>query len=244
MRIGIFSDIHSNLEALQAVVDFLSQEKIDQYLCLGDIVGYGANPNECVELIKSLNCLCVAGNHDWCVLDKTDINNFNEPAQIAVLWTKNELNKDSIEYLLKLPLQLEWEKFLLVHASPQEPSAWHYIYRLNQASAQFQYFKKPIGLIGHSHSPFIIEQNLERNHIRIISQSNSQIINPDCRYLINVGSVGQPRDGDPRACVVIFDNETNCIKYERIDYNIKLAQEKILKSGLPPVLAYRLSLGK
>ncbi|MCX7784647.1 MAG: metallophosphatase family protein [candidate division WOR-3 bacterium] len=244
MRIAVFSDIHSNLEALQAVLDFLSREKIDQFLCLGDIVGYGANPNECVEMIKNLNCLCVAGNHDWGVLDKTDIANFNEPAQVALLWTKHRLNKESREYLAKLPLKVEWEKFFLVHATPKEPADWHYIYRLNQAEAQFQYFNQPIGLIGHSHYPIIIEQNIERKQIQAIQTHQVSRFNIDCRYLINVGSVGQPRDGDCRACVVIIDNETNGIRCERIEYNIKLAQQKILKSGLPSILAHRLALGK
>lgn len=244
MRLGIFSDIHSNLESLQAVVDFLSREKIDQFLCLGDIVGYGANPNECVAIIKSLNCICVAGNHDYGVLDKFDIENFNEAAQIAIQWTKSRLNKENIEYLAKLPLQAEWKQFFLVHASPQEPYAWHYIFRLNQAEVQFQYFNQPICLIGHSHYPFIVEEDLSKKQVRAFPKSNTVTINGDCRYLVNVGSVGQPRDGDPRACVVIFDNETNCLKYQRVAYNIELAQKKIISAGLPSMLAHRLAFGK
>lgn len=243
MRIGIFSDVHSNLEALKAAITYFSKQKIDLYLFVGDLVGYGANPNECIELIKKLECVVVAGNHDYGVLTKTDIDNFNDTAKAAILWTQKNTNQKSNDFLNALPLRNNYHKFLMIHSTPYHPSAWEYIFTLKQAENEFKYFKEQICIIGHSHCPFVVEKDETKNEFRIINDQRFKI-KGKFRYLINVGSVGQPRDGDPRACLSIFNSKTNYFEFHRLEYNIRLAQKKIINAGLPTFLAYRLAEGR
>jgi diadenosine tetraphosphatase ApaH/serine/threonine PP2A family protein phosphatase len=243
LRIGIFSDVHSNLEALQSVIAFFSEKKIRQYLIIGDFVGYGANPNECINRIKKLDCFCVAGNHDYAVLDKTDIRNFNDAAKAAIIWTKTELTKESKEFLSILPLQKSVNQKLLVHSTPENPADWEYIFTLKQGQNEFKFFKEQICFIGHSHCPFIIEKDQQKNEYKIINEQKFKI-KEKSRYIINVGSVGQPRDGDARACLTLFDTLTKHIEFKRVEYDIKSAQHKIIQAGLPTILAKRLAEGK
>jgi predicted phosphodiesterase len=244
MRLGVFSDVHSNLEALHTVLTYLSKQKVGQYLFIGDLVGYGANPNECVELIKELKCISIAGNHDYGVIGKTEISNFNDAAISAVLWTKKEVNKVTKDFLKELPLTNKFKNFFLVHSTPKQPELWRYIFTLIQAQDEFADFEEKICFIGHSHSPSIIEKNDKKNKCILINESKIKVKGSGYRYLINVGSVGQPRDNDRRACVVIFDTETNIIEIKRLEYNLEQTQAKILNAGLPPILAYRLAEGK
>lgn len=244
MRMGVFADVHSNLEALQSALSFFATQQIQQYLFIGDLVGYGANPNECIELIKDLKCQCVAGNHDYGSVGKTDIENFNSAAKQALLWTKTELNQPSKDFLNNLPLTNIFDGILLVHSSPRNPDAWHYILSLKQAQEEFRYFKEQICFIGHSHYPFAIVKEEKKDTFTVINEQKFEIKGAGFRYLINVGSVGQPRDGDNRTCVLILDTKTKYIEFSRLEYDIKLAQTKILRAGLPPILAYRLSEGK
>lgn len=243
MRIGIFSDVHSNLEALQSALSFFLEKKVRQYLIIGDFVGYGANPNECIDLIKKLDCICVAGNHDYAVLDKTDIRNFNDAAKAAIMWTKTKLTKESKEFLETLPLQISVNQKLLVHSTPQNPANWEYIFTLKQGQSEFYFFKEQICFIGHSHSPFVVEKNQLKNEYKVINEQKFKI-KEKSRYIINVGSVGQPRDGDARACLVLFDRLTKYIEFKRIEYDVKSAQHKIVQAGLPTILAKRLAEGK
>jgi putative phosphoesterase len=244
MRIGIFSDIHANLEALQAVLKFLTEQKVEQYLIIGDIIGYGANPNECIEVVKDLNGILVAGNHDYGVLGKTDIKEFNDTAKEAIVWTKKVLNRKSIKFLESLPLENNYLNFLLVHASPLRPDDWNYVITLKQAENQFKYFQEQICFIGHSHCPIIIEKNLSKNETKIINDKKFKIKERGFRYLINAGSVGQPRDGNPHSCVMIYNTITKQMEIKRLEYDIKTAQAKIIAAGLPSILAYRLSKGQ
>lgn len=242
MLIGIFSDVHSNFEALTSVLKFFDDIDVTQYFFLGDLVGYGANPNECIELVKKLRCVGVAGNHDFGVLKKTPIDDFNSFAAEALLWTQAQLNEDAIMYLDSLELTERFEPCFLVHGAPSSPASWEYILSLKEAIYEFNCFSARVCLIGHTHYPFAIVKTPDGSFKAI--EDDEFIIENNNRYLINVGSVGQSRDGDPRACVCVFDNKTNKFFFKRLNYDIKTAQKKILSAGLPPYLAHRLEQGR
>jgi diadenosine tetraphosphatase ApaH/serine/threonine PP2A family protein phosphatase len=228
---------------MQAVLTFFSQHKVSHYFFIGDLVGYGANPNECIELIKSLNCHAIAGNHDYGALQNTEIDNFNNTAKAAILWTIKTLSATSLKFLETLMLQKQERNCLLVHSSPQNPDAWEYIFTLKQAQIEFEFFKEQICFIGHSHCPFIVEKDERKSDFRLVPEQKIKI-KDNTRYLINVGSVGQPRDGDTRACLSILDTKNYSFEFHRCEYNIKFTQQKIIDAGLPAVLAHRLAQGK
>lgn len=243
MRYALFADIHSNLEAFLAVREEFEKEKIDEYVCLGDIVGYAANPNECIKLVKQLNPVTIiAGNHDWASVGKADINYFNPIAKEAILWTQKELTEENKDFLQNLPLTKEFDDFLIVHGSLYSPQEWHYIFTLQDARRNFDEQKKRICFIAHSHQPFIISQDREGKCAGVKGMRVS--LRDDYRYLINIGSVGQPRDGNPDACYCLYDTTKKGIEIKRTSYEIKKAQDKIISAGLPQRLAFRLSLGR
>lgn len=241
-RVGVISDIHANLHALDAVLEELEKEKVDQIICCGDIVGYGARPNECVDKIRDLKIPCIAGNHDHASLLLTDISNFNEIAKAAVLWTKKVLTEENMEFIRRLPLTLHdtANNVYYVHASPKDPGEWNYILTMGEARTNFNYFTEQICFIGHSHQPFIID-NDEGN---LTCPTKPEVeIRKGHRYLINVGSIGQPRDHNPKPCYVICDFSAKRLEIRRCDYDLKGAQEAILDAGLPRELAERLAHG-
>jgi putative phosphoesterase len=241
-RVGVISDIHGNLHALEAVLEQLDKEKVDMIVCCGDVVGYGARPNECVDTIRSRNIPIIAGNHDHAALLLTDITNFNEIAKAAVLWTKKVLTEENMEFLRQMPLTLKdtANNVFYVHASPKEPGEWNYILTMGEARTNFNYFTEQICFIGHSHQPFIIE-NDEGN---LACPTRPEIeLREGRRYLINVGSVGQPRDHNPRPCFVIVDFEEKRLEIRRCDYDLNGAQQAIISAGLPRELAERLAHG-
>lgn len=241
-RVGVISDIHGNMHALEAVLKELEKEKVDRIICCGDVVGYGARPNECANKMRELNIPTIAGNHDHASLLLTDISNFNEIAKAAVLWTKKVLSEENIEYLRGLPLTLRdtANNVYYVHASPKDPGEWNYILTMGEARTNFNYFTEQICFIGHSHQPLIIE-NDEGN---LACPTKPEVeIRDGRRYLINVGSVGQPRDHNPKACFVICDFEARRLEIRRCDYDLPGAQEAILDAGLPRELAERLAHG-
>ncbi len=241
-KVGVISDIHGNLHALNTVLEKLDEEKVDMIICCGDVVGYGARPNECVNVIRERQIPTIAGNHDHAALLLTDITNFNEIAKAAVLWTKKVLTEENMDWLRERALTLRdtANNAYYVHASPKEPGEWHYILTMGEARTNFNYFTEQICFIGHSHQPFIIE-NDEGN---LACPTRPEIEMKDgCRYLINVGSVGQPRDRNPRACYVIIDYEKKKLEIKRCDYNLEEAQKAINDAGLPRELAERLALG-
>jgi predicted phosphodiesterase len=241
MKLAILSDIHGNLEALQAVLDFLNEEGIKEVICLGDIVGYGANPNECIDLVREATDQIIAGNHDWGAVGLTDISFFNPVAKAAIEWTARELTKNSKEFLKQLPLTREKEELFFVHGTPSFPESWDYLFRSADARKEFESFIQRVCFIGHSHTPLAFA----RNQQGMIFQINyaEQRMEDDRRYIINVGSVGQPRDLDPDAAVGIYDLSIKRFTLERIPYNIRAAQEKILEAGLPYMLAERIEVG-
>lgn len=243
MKYALFSDIHSNLEAFQAVREEFKKENIDEYVCLGDIVGYAANPNECLKLIRELNPLTIiAGNHDWASVGKTGIDYFHSLAKEAILWTQKKLTEENKNFLHNLPLTKEFDDFVIVHGSLYSPQEWYYIFTLRDAKKNFEYQNKRICFIAHSHQPFIISQDREGKCEGVKGMRVS--LRDDYRYLINIGSVGQPRDRSPDVCYCLYDPDKGEIEINRIPYEIKKAQDKIIAAGLPQELAWRLSLGK
>lgn len=240
MRYGLFSDIHGNLEALRAVADALREEGVDNYICIGDIVGYGANPRECIELIKDLNPITVAGNHDYGAVNLTDLSYFNSDAKEAILWTQGQLDQEGKEFLSGLRLVHNFPDFTIVHATLKAPEEWNYILSTYDAHQNFQLFATPLLFIGHSHTPIVFGGNANyRYYFREVID-----LEKERKYIINIGSVGQPRDGDPRASFVLYDTESRLVQVKRVEYNIPGAMKKIIEAGLPKTLAWRLSRGE
>ena len=241
MRYGIFSDVHSNIESFGAAVRWFGKQNIDRYIFLGDIIGYGANPRETISLLKELNPIKVAGNHDWACVGKFNLGLLNSYAREAAIWTHSKL-KESDKIFLKLsPLVYEDKNFVCVHGSLYEPHKFGYVLNYDSAYLSFSASGKNICFMGHSH----------RVGVYVLKEDKLDYMMPievfledSAKYIINVGSVGQPRDGDSRGCVCIYDSEKKMVIFHRFEYNIKKAADKILNAGLPPILAQRLYLGK
>jgi len=240
MRYGILSDIHGNLEALQAVVDRCKKEGVEGFLCLGDIVGYGANPRECLDMIRQLKAVSVAGNHDWAVSGRLDPVYFNWTAKAAVVWTKKQISSDDIAFLKSLEPVFKNGEVILTHGTLNEPERFHYMAYMLQAEETFRLMDRSVCFIGHTHAPQII---IEQDETSRRSDTLKVTIDPESKYIINAGSVGQPRDGNAMAAYCMYDTDTRLVEVKRAPYDIKTAQEKILKAGLPASLAQRLSVG-
>jgi diadenosine tetraphosphatase ApaH/serine/threonine PP2A family protein phosphatase len=241
MRYGIFSDIHSNLEAFEAVIEALSRESVDRYLCVGDIVGYGANPKECIQKVRELQPLAVCGNHDWASVGLIDITYFNSAAKEAVCWTGRHIDEADRSFLKKLPLVEREDDIVLVHGTLPEPENFEYLLDEYAAYKTFQHLDRRFCFVGHSHVPVIFYQ--DGPTIGYSFESKMQL-SENRDYIINVGSVGQPRDGNPDATFVIFDKDKNTVEVKRVPYDVKKAQDKIIKAGLPEILAIRLEKGR
>jgi predicted phosphodiesterase len=241
MRYGIFSDVHSNTEAFLAVIDSLKKKDIDEYICIGDIVGYGAEPSECIGLTKKLTDKIVAGNHDWAAADIYTTSYFNAVAKQAILWTSKELEAEEKDYLKALRLVYEDDNITAVHGSLNEPDKFHYILDINHAAATLNLMKTRLCFIGHSHMPLIC---IRREKGVAFLPDEKIKTDKGALYIVNVGSVGQPRDGDPRASYAVFDTENSYVEIKRVPYDIDGAAKKILDAGLPPILAARLSEGR
>lgn len=243
MKYVIFSDIHSNLEAYEAVLEEIAREKPDACYCCGDIVGYGADPAACINRTRQINPYIVAGNHDWGSVGLADIANFASNAKAAVLWTAGILGEEEKKYLKTLGLTRR-NGFLVVHGSPNRPEEFNYIFGLNDAYPAFLKMQEDhcrICFIGHTHAPGILLEDM--GHI-LFHPWPSVTLQSGKKYIINVGSVGQPRDGDPRASYCIYDTDSETVEIKRVGYDVKKAQDKMTKAGLPQFLAERLSLGK
>ena len=242
MKAAIISDIHSNLEALKAVLKDIKKRRIKTIFCLGDLVGYGANPNECIALAMKESDATIAGNHDYAAVEQTDIGTFNPVAAEAIKWTRKKLTEESKKMLRGLPLTFKTCDLLLVHGSPTRPEMWQYLFSLEDFHRQFGAFTESICFVGHSHIPCGVFQ--DANSYTDFIRENPFPILKRRRFIVNAGSVGQPRDLDPRACYAIYDGNKFSIEIIRVEYNIPLAEQKIMMAGLPEVLADRLSLGK
>ncbi len=249
MRYGILSDIHGNLEALDAVLEAMAGERIGHYLCLGDIVGYGASPNACLDRVTGLTTDVIAGNHDHAAIGKLDISTFNPYAAEAALWTRQQLSPDGRRYLGGLPYVRRYDDLFIVHASPARPEEWTYLTSPWQADEAFEAMPAGVALctLGHTHTPMIFERRDAEDRSRQIPSSAFEltlVLASDRRYIVNVGSVGQPRDGDPRAAYCVYDTEMKQIEIKRVPYDLETAQRKIRKAGLPDLLAERLEFGR
>lgn len=241
MRILVVTDTHSNLAALEAVL--ATAGPYDQLWSLGDVVGYGPDPNECIALLAELDNVAIPGNHDWGVLGKIELDDFNTEARKANLWTRQVLTPESTAYLEKTPLTIELGEVTLAHGSPRHP-IWEYITRTDTAQQNYSYFKTRICLVGHTHVPAIYWQPEPDAHCIAIQPKTDQ---PFCceqgRYIINPGSVGQPRDGDPRAAYLILDTEACSIEHRRVAYDIHATQKKMRSVALSARNIARLEYG-
>ncbi len=244
MRYAILADIHGNLVAFETVLGDLERRGgVEEIWCLGDIVGYGPDPEPCIELLRQHPHLCVAGNHDWAAAGKIDISYFNPEAAAACSWTAGQLSPGARHYLESLPTIICRDDFTLVHGSPREP-IWEYILSVATARANFACFESKFCLIGHSHVPLVfgyVEGGGNCLVDRLSVDSALQL--RENRSIINPGGVGQPRDGDPRASYAIYDTEARAVYHYRIPYDIAATQRRMMELELPLSLAARLSYG-
>lgn len=238
---AVLSDVHGNLEALEVVLADLRAAGALEILCLGDFVGYGASPNECIDRLRPITAVAVAGNHDVAVRGGMRLGGFSSQAARAARWTGTVLSPANQEFLESLPLTARHAGALLVHASPAEPRAWRYVLSTADAKEEFDSFLEPLCLIGHSHYPGTFR--LTEDEV-VYDREPEVRLAPDGRYLVNVPSVGQPRDGDPRTGYLLWDDETGRLRHVRLEYDVASARERILAAGLPPFLGDRLQWGE
>ncbi len=240
MKIAIFGDIHANLEALEAVMEDADGQGCTQFACIGDIVGYNANPRECLALVRELDCPVVKGNHDEEASSDTDITGLNPLARSALEWTREALDEEDKSWLRELRMLRQVRDFTIVHATLDSPSNWAYVMNKFDAMASFSYQFTRLCFFGHTHAPRIyIKDSRVSTHDDLSCQFDSLH-----KYFINVGSVGQPRDGDWRSSYAVFDADAGRVDIRRIEYDLPAAQKKILAEGLPERLAERLAYGR
>lgn len=243
MRYALLGDIHGNSEALEAVLTAINAEKFDKLVCLGDVVGYGAEPVQCLDKIMALGCDVIAGNHDWAAVGKLSIDCFNAYAKAAAMWTRDQLSDKHKEFLSNLPLTISYEHFAVAHGTFHQPEAFNYIQTVFDAQQSFESLKKlnaTIGFLGHSHVPVGF---FDTDPITY-TLDNDIPIDEEAAVIINAGSVGQPRDENNKASFAIMDTDTKVVSIRRIEYDIDAAANKIRAAGLPEILAARLYQGK
>jgi predicted phosphodiesterase len=240
MRYAIFADIHANLEGLQAVLADAEANECTHYICLGDVVGYNANPKECLEIVRSLDCPVVKGNHDEMASIEEELTGFNALAEEAIQWTRDQLSDEERKWLRDLRFVRQVRDFTIVHATLDTPHKWGYVFNQLDASASFNYQHTGLCFYGHTHAP---RAYVRDSNVRAIAMEDIRI-EPGKKYFINVGSVGQPRDGDWRSAYCIYHVDEQRVELRRLEYDIATAEEKILEAGLPQRLAERLRLGK
>jgi predicted phosphodiesterase len=241
MRFAIFGDIHSNLEALQAVLADAKDSHCTHYICLGDIVGYNANPKECLDIVRGMNCPVVKGNHDELACLDINPNNVSPLANEGIDFTRARLTPDDLAWLGALKFVRQVRDFTIVHSTLDTPHKWGYVLNQLDAGASFSYQHTQLCFFGHTHVP---RAYVRDNHVRSLDGWQNVQIEAGRKYFLNVGSVGQPRDGDWRASYAIYDVADRSVELRRIDYDIATAQQKILDAGLPHRLASRLAEGR
>lgn len=239
-KYAILGDIHGNWEALSKVLEDAQEQGVVHYVCVGDLVGYNADPARCLEKIRELGCVTVRGNHDhYCSHDEC-LDDFHPLAANVVDWTRRQLTAEQVEYLRALEMQEKIGGFTIVHSTLDMPDKWGYVFDTLEANAHFNYQTTSVCFHGHTHRPVVFEKQG-----RVTKSGYQRIkIMLGTKYFINVGSVGQPRDGDARAAYVIFDTAVGAIELRRVPYDIETTQLKIREAGLPERLAKRLALGE
>jgi len=247
VRYAVLSDVHGNLEALSAVLADAASEGALGVLCLGDAVGYGADPVACVELLGERSTGMVAGNHEYGALGLLDLRWFNPAARAAALWTREQLGADHQGYLSGLPLSSALGEATCVHASPRRPEEWEYLLSAEDGFEAFADFATRLCFVGHSHRPGVWSLGSSGPAHEDLGgpawHDHRVPFHDGRRYIVNVGSVGQPRDRDPRAAYVVWDEDERSITLRRVMYDHKAAAAKILRAGLPRALADRLAHG-
>jgi predicted phosphodiesterase len=240
MRFAILSDLHANLEATEAVLADARERDCTHYVCLGDVVGYNANPHECVEIVQKLDCPVVKGNHDEQASLEESSRDFNALAEMAINWTRAQLTEQDKQWLRDLRFSRQVHDFTIVHATLDAPEQWGYVFNTLDAAASFTYQDTAVCFFGHTHvaGAFVRDDGVKR------VKTDKLMIEEAKKYFINTGSVGQPRDGDWRAAYCIYHVDSNMVEQRRVKYDFATAQEKIIKGGLPRLLAERLKLGR
>lgn len=242
MRYAILSDIHANLEGLVQVLNNLRKDSIDAYYCLGDIVGYGANPNECIDEIRKVDCISLAGNHDWAAAGAIPLDYFNDFAREAVMWTRTVLTTRNNAALGQLQLVLSDPAMTMVHGTLINPGDFHYMFNSGNALETFEVMRTGVCFVGHTHVAGVFIQDstggISFNAKPVI------LIEKNRKYIVNVGSVGQPRDNNPKAAYCVFDTGAMTVEIKRVVYDAAAARRKILNAGLPHFLADRIMVGR
>lgn len=244
MIIAVISDIHSNYEALSRIITDIKNSKIDKIFCCGDIIGYGPNPNECVQGLKDQGVVSIIGNHEAALLGDIDLTWFNENAKVAILKNKELITYENLEYLKKLPKYIIEKDFLFVHGSPLDP-IHEYLLDFTSIYINIKNMEQKICFCGHTHIPLICWEDKHKKVEILYPKGNfSMKLNKNKKYIINVGAVGQPRDSDPRACYIIFDTKNFRLEFRRIEYNFYITQQKMTQLQLPEFLIKRIESGE
>ena len=240
MKFAIIADIHANLDAFQVVLEDCKKQQVTHYACLGDVVGYNANPKECLDIVRAMNMPCVKGNHDEYCSSEEHLEGFNPAAAEAVNWTRKQLTEEDRLWLRELKYTRMVTNFTIVHATLDGPQRWGYVFDKLAAAASFTYQNTSVCFFGHTHVPVAF---MKDSMVRGGTYSKFKL-EPGKKYFVNVGAVGQPRDNNPKAAYVVYDTNEATIELRRLDYDIAAAQKKILAAGLPERLAERLAYGR
>lgn len=240
MRIALFGDIHANLEALDAVLADAAAQGVTDYVCMGDVVGYNADPAACLEKVKAMDCPTVKGNHDEDASGTHSLDAMNPIAAAALQWTREHLSDEQRQWLRRLRMVRQVADFTVVHSTLDQPANWNYVTNRFDAMANFSYQFTQVCFHGHTHVPRVY---MKTDKVQEVA-ADSVVIEDGAKYFINVGSVGQPRDGDWRAAYAIYDLEHKLVVIRRVEYDIATTQRKILEAGLPEMLAERIAEGR
>ncbi len=240
MRIAVLSDVHGNLPALEAVLEQI--KPYDAVWQLGDVVGYGPQPDEVVARLAAENAVGVRGNHDSAAIGELDTDSFNDDAKAAVEWTAERITPETRKWLTALPLRSIDAPFTLVHGSPRDPT-WEYVYTSAIARANLSRFDTRHCLVGHTHVPLVFRERKSGAMEATVGEAGETFKFDGARLIVNPGSVGQPRDGDPRACAMILDTDKNELQWHRVEYPVEQTQKLMTDAGLPRRLVARLKFG-
>jgi predicted phosphodiesterase len=240
MKYAVIADIHANMEAFEVVLADAKEQNCTHYCCVGDVVGYNANPKECLDIVRSMGMPVVKGNHDEYCSSEEDLEGFNPHAAEAVNWTRKQLNVEDRDWLRELKYVRLVASFSMVHATLDGPQRWGYVFDKLAAAASFTYQNTAVCFFGHTHVPVAFVRD---SMVRGGTYSKFRV-EPGKKYFVNVGAVGQPRDGNPKAGYVVYDMDEGTIELRRLEYDIPKAQKKIMAAGLPQRLADRLAVGK
>jgi len=243
LRYCVFGDVHGNLEALEAVVADARKHGAERFACVGDIVGYGANPAECVDRVQGLTTHIVAGNHDYATVGRTQLEYFNLFARDAIIWTRRQLSPQDKRFLKELPLTRSLDELVIAHSTLHAPDEFGYIESDFSARQSFEALEGSLAFVGHSHVPVAFFFDIEHDMVLYTKDAELEL-DSSTKTIVNVGSVGQPRDDDPRAGYVLYDSTRRIVTLRRVPYNVEAARRKIIAAGLPEVLGTRLVFGR